>query len=211
MVVLSGGLDSAVVLYMACREGYQVYALTFDYGQLAEGEIGRARELARLAGAEWVRFDLSGMKGIYKGATPLTDETMGITGEFTKQLVVPFRNGVMISIAVAYADAIGASVVLYGAQRSDASNYPDCREGFVRAIENAARMGTDKNIRIEAPLILLNKCRVLKLGEELGVPFEITWSCYKNGSKHCGKCESCLNRKRAFAEAGMRDPTEYSE
>ncbi len=211
VVILSGGPDSAVVLYLARREGYRVDALTFDYGQLAEAEIGCAKELARLAGAEWARFDLSGMKELYRGATALTDEAMDMTGEFASQLVVPFRNGIMIAIAVAYADSIGASTVLYGAQQSDAAHYPDCREGFVRAFEEAARTGTDKNIRIKAPLISLNKSRVLKLGKELGVPFKMTWSCYRGGSKHCGRCESCLNRKRAFGEAGMSDPTVYSE
>jgi len=211
VVVLSGGPDSAVVLYLACTKGYHVNALTFDYGQLAEAEIVCAEELARRAGAEWKRFDLSSMRGIYMGATALTDEDLHITGEFASPLVAPFRNGIMLAIAVAYADSIGASIVLYGAQQSDAKHYPDCREGFVKAFEEAAKAGTDKDIRIKAPLISLSKTMVLKLGKELGVPFEMTWSCYRRGNKHCGICESCLNRKRAFAEACMSDPTEYSE
>ncbi len=211
VVILSGGPDSAVVLFMACERGYDVCALTFDYGQLAEEEIKCAMELAKLAGAKWVRVDLTGMKAIYSGATSLTDDKIGITSSFSPQIIVPFRNGVMISIAVAYGNAIGAKAVFYGAQKSDAENYPDCRQKFVKAMENAARNGTDTDIRIEAPLISLNKCRVLKLGESLGVPFEKTWSCYRSGAKHCGRCESCLNRKGAFAEAGIKDPTEYSE
>jgi 7-cyano-7-deazaguanine synthase len=134
VVILSGGPDSAVVLYLARREGYRVNALTFDYGQLAGGEIRLRRGACAARRGGVARFDLSGMKGLYRGATALTDEAMGMTGEFTSRLVVPFRNGIMIAIAVAYADSIGASTVLYGAQQSDAEHYPDCREEFVRGI-----------------------------------------------------------------------------
>lgn len=211
VVVLSGGPDSAVVLFMACKMGYEVHAITFDYGQLAETEIRCAMELAKLAGTKWLRVDLSGMKAIYEGTTSLTDKRIRITRDFSPQIIVPFRNGVMISVAAAYGVALGAKAVFYGAQRSDANNYPDCRETFVEAMGIAARNGTDTDIRIEAPLISMDKCRVLKLGESLGVPFEKTWSCYRSGGKHCGECESCLNRKRAFADAKMMDPTEYSE
>ncbi|MBM5805873.1 MAG: 7-cyano-7-deazaguanine synthase QueC [Candidatus Verstraetearchaeota archaeon] len=209
VVVSSGGPDSTTVLYLALKRGFQVFPLTFDYGQLAEREIEHARSIAERLGLRLLAVDLAAMKGVYSGSTSLVDERIPITEEFTSPIIVPFRNGIMLAIAVAYAQSIGATHVFYGAQESDAAHYPDCRPSFVEAFREAARRGTDSEIEIEAPLASMKKSEVIKLGTELGVPFKLTWSCYRQGERHCGVCESCNNRKRAFLEAGIRDPTMY--
>ena len=209
VVVFSGGPDSATALYIALKRGFEVFPITFDYWQLARKEIECAREMSKMLGLNWVLIDLSSVGKFYSGKTSLVDPSKPITSEFSKPIIVPFRNGVMLSIAVAFAESLGAERVFYGAQGSDAKHYPDCRGTFVKAFESAARFGTDSKISIEAPLITLKKSGVLKLGEELGVPFEMTWSCYSQRRKHCGECESCNNRKQAFTDAGIEDPTEY--
>ncbi|MCQ8892481.1 MAG: 7-cyano-7-deazaguanine synthase QueC [Candidatus Methanosuratincola sp.] len=209
VVVISGGLDSTTVLYYALDKGFSAFPITFDYGQIARAEIRSAREVSKRLGLPWRLVDLSGLSELYMGATSLVDRGIEITREFSKPIIVPFRNAVLLSAAVAYADSIGARHVLYGAHASDAENYPDCRREFVEAMERAARLGTGSDISIEAPLLSLKKSEVVRLGARLGVPFELTWSCYRDGEIHCGSCESCENRKRAFAEAGVKDPTEY--
>ncbi len=208
VVVLSGGPDSAVALYMAAARGFDLFPITFDYGQLAKREIGCARLVARRLGLEPLVIDLSALGRIYKGSTSLVDKSIPLTGEFTEPIIVPFRNGVMLSIAVAYARTVGATRIFYGAQKSDARFYADCRPEFIEAFEAAARLGTGAGMEIEG-LTSLTKGGVIKKGAELGVPFELTWSCYGQGERHCGVCESCVNRKRAFREAGVRDPTDY--
>jgi len=209
VLVFSGGPDSTTVLYMALRKGFEVFPLTFDYGQLAKMEIKCARSLSKRLGLKLRVVNLRSVGCLYAGATSLVDPNIPITSSFTKPIIVPFRNGIMLSIAVAYAECIGASRIFYGAQGSDAKNYPDCRLAFARAFESAAQLGTESKIVFEAPIIHLEKPQVLQLGKELGVPYGQTWSCYKEGEKHCGVCESCRNRKNAFAEAGIPDPTTY--
>ncbi|MBC7112854.1 MAG: 7-cyano-7-deazaguanine synthase QueC [Candidatus Methanomethyliales bacterium] len=209
VVIFSGGPDSTTLLYLTIKRGYRAYPITFDYGQIAKKEIESAEKIAGSLGLDLKKVDLSVLKDIYIGSTSLVDEKIPITREFSKQLVVPFRNGLMLSFAVAYAQSIGAKYIFYGAQGSDEPYYPDCRSSFVRVFQRAARLGTDTKILIKAPLIKMKKSEVIKLGRELGVPFEMTWSCYKGGERHCGVCESCINRKKAFLEAGVPDPTNY--
>ncbi|MEM2882905.1 MAG: 7-cyano-7-deazaguanine synthase QueC [Candidatus Bathyarchaeia archaeon] len=210
VVILSGGPDSSTVAYWAKREGYEVHGLTFDYGQRASrAEIDSAKRIAEGLGIPLKIIDLSALKEVYAGATALCDEGMSMPSAFEPSLIVPFRNAVMLSIAVAHAASIGAEAVLYGAQGSDAPFYPDCRREFFEAFERAARLGTGTSIRIWAPFHYMKKSEVIKLGAKLGVPYGLTWSCYSGGEKHCGRCESCLNRKRAFEEAGIEDPVAY--
>lgn len=211
VVVMSGGLDSATVLYYAKDRGYDPFPMTFDYGQIARAEIRSAEAISRRLGVPWALVDLSGLSRVYMGSTSLVDPRIEITKGFSKPIVVQFRNAILLAVAVAYAGNIGAGLVLYGAHASDAENYPDCREEFVEAMERAARAGTGSMISIEAPLISLKKSEVVRLGARLGVPFWLTWSCYRDGEAHCGSCESCVNRKRAFIEAGVEDPTVYMD
>ncbi|MEM2942477.1 MAG: 7-cyano-7-deazaguanine synthase QueC [Candidatus Bathyarchaeia archaeon] len=209
VVILSGGPDSATVAYHARSQGYEVYAITFDYGQIASKEIDHARMVAERLGVSHKIVDLSSLKGVFGESTALMNKSIPMPSEFKPSIIVPFRNAIFLSIAVAYATSIGASKVLYGAQGSDAPFYPDCREDFYRAFQAAARLGTESQIEIEAPFDKIKKSEILKLGLKLGVPYEITWSCYLNKALHCGVCESCLNRKKAFADAELKDPVSY--
>jgi len=209
VVVFSGGPDSVTVAYWARSRGCEVHAITFDYGQIAKVEIARAREIAGELGVPHKVVDLSALKEIYAGVTSLIDESIPLTREFSQPILVPFRNGVFLAATVAYAAVIGADTILYGAQGSDEENYPDCRREFYKAFEEAARIATEQRITIEAPFSGISKSEMLKIGVGLGVPFRLTWSCYLNGPLHCGRCESCINRRRAFGEARITDPAEY--
>lgn len=211
VVVLSGGPDSTTVAYWAKDQGYDVHALTFNYGQIAKIEIHRAVMIAKELDIPHIKIDISNLKEIYSGVTSLVDESIPITPNFSQPIVVPFRNGVFLATAVAYAASIGANDIFYGAQGSDEPYYPDCRQTFYEAFEQAAKLGTELPIFINAPFSDIPKSEILKKGQQLGVPFQLTWSCYYNGPLHCGKCESCINRKRAFQKAHISDPTEYSE
>jgi 7-cyano-7-deazaguanine synthase len=206
VVVLSGGPDSAVVAYWAKKQGYQIYPITFKYGQIAQKETECAQKIAEKLGATTKIIDLSALKEIFSGVTSLCNTDIPLTSEFSPPIIVPFRNAIFLSAAVAYAVSVGAETIFYGAQGSDEPFYPDCRREFYEAFEKAAQLGTDQEITIQAPFSGMQKSDLIKIGTELGVPFELTWSCYLNGAKHCGKCESCVNRKKAFKEAGVSDP-----
>lgn len=209
VVVLSGGLDSSTVAYWAKKQGYSTHGLSYKYGQIGAKEVEYANLVARKLGIPLKIIDLSSLKEIFVGVTSLCDENIGMTPGFSPLIIVPFRNAIFLSVAVAYAVSIGATRIFYGAQGSDEPFYPDCRRGFYKSFEKAARLGTGKKVTIEAPFSDMQKSEIIKLGVELGVPFHLTWSCYLGGSRHCGKCESCINRKKAFKEAAIYDPTEY--
>jgi 7-cyano-7-deazaguanine synthase len=209
VVVLSGGPDSAAVAYWAKKQGYDLSAITFKYGQIATKETESAQKIAAKLGASIKVIDLSTLKEVFGEVTSLCNADIPMTSSFSQPIIVPFRNAIFLSVAVSYAASIGANKIFYGAQGSDEPFYPDCRHEFYKAFEKAACLGTGTEISIEAPFSGRPKSETLRIGAELGVPFELTWSCYFNRLKHCGKCESCVNRKRAFKEASIRDPTEY--
>lgn len=211
LVVLSGGLDSTVVAYWAKKHGYHVHCLTFKYGQIAEKEVKHAIMISKKLGVSIKIIDMSCLKEIFVGITALCDRNIALTSNFTEAIVVPFRNGIFLSVAVAYAHTIGARKIFYGAQGSDASCYPDCREEFYKSFERTARLGTDRKFQINAPFSNVPKSELIRVGTTLSVPFQLTWSCYLDKDHHCGKCESCMNRKNAFKEANIPDPTEYLE
>lgn len=209
VVALSGGADSSTVAYWAKNQGYNLHAITYKYGQIATKEVEYALKIAERLEVPIKLMDLSSLKEIFKGVTSLCNEGIPMTSSFSQPIVVPFRNAIFLSIAVAYAVSIGATKVFYGAQNSDDPFYPDCRKEFYKSFEKAAQLGTGNEIMIEAPFSNKPKSEVIKLGAKLGVPFQLTWSCYLNEARHCGKCESCVNRKKAFREAGIMDPAEY--
>jgi 7-cyano-7-deazaguanine synthase len=209
VVVLSGGPDSATVAYWAKSQGFQIYPITFNYGQIAVKETEAAQQIAAKLGTCTKIINLSALKEIFSDVTCLCNKDIPLTEEFTSPIIVPFRNAIFLSAAVAYAVSVGASHIFYGAHGSDEPNYPDCRREFYEAFEKAARLGTDTDLTITAPFNGYKKSELLKEAVKLGVPLELTWSCYRDAEKHCGKCESCTNRKRAFAEAGLADPTKY--
>ncbi len=210
VIILSGGPDSVTVAYWAKSQGYDVSAITFNYGQKAQIEIQVAKDIAEELGIDHQVVDLSNLSQIYQGVTSLVDKEIDVSSEFTDPIIVPFRNGVFMAVTVAYADGVEANNIFYGAHSSDEPFYPDCRKEFYEAFQEAARLGTEKDMVIKSPYSDTKKSGLLKEAVKLGVPLEKTWSCYLNGPLHCGKCESCLNRKKAFREAGIPDPTTYA-
>jgi 7-cyano-7-deazaguanine synthase len=211
VILLSGGPDSATVAYWAKKQTYQIYPITFNYGQIAIKETQAAQKIAKKLDTTTKIIDLSALKEIFSGVTSLCNTNIPLTSEFSTPIIVPFRNAVFLSAAVAYTVAVGADTIFYGAQGSDEPFYPDCRREFYEAFEKAARLGTCQEITIQAPFSGKRKSDLFKAGAELGVPFELTWSCYRDRAKHCGKCESCNNRKKAFKEAGIADSTKYED
>jgi 7-cyano-7-deazaguanine synthase len=211
VIVLSGGPDSVTVAYWAKKQAYQIYPITFNYGQIAVKETQAAKKIAEKLETTTKIIDLSALKEIFSDVTSLCNTNIPLTSDFSAPIIVPFRNAIFLSAAVAYAIAVGANTIFYGAQGSDEPFYPDCRREFYEAFEKAARLGTCQEITIQAPFSGKRKSELFKAGAKLGVPFEQTWSCYRDGAKHCGKCESCNNRKKAFKEAGIADPTKYED
>ncbi len=217
VVLLSGGLDSTTTLAMAIHEGYEVYALSFDYGQRHSRELESAKKIARYYKVphKIMNVDLRQI-----GGSALTDsievperELEEIKGEIPVTYV-PARNTILLSFALAYAEVIDADAIFYGANAIDYSGYPDCRPEYVEAFERMANLGTKRGvegkfIKIVAPLINMTKAEIIKRGMKLGVPYELTWSCYRGGERACGRCDSCLLRLKGFMEAGYEDPLEY--
>jgi 7-cyano-7-deazaguanine synthase len=209
VIVLSGGPDSAVVAYWAKKVGYELYPITFNYGQIAVKETASAEKIAESLGAKTKIVDLSALKEVFGNVTSLCNTNIPLTSEFSQPIIVPFRNAIFLSVAVSYAVSVGADKIFYGAHGSDEPFYPDCRCEFYEAFEKAAELGTGEHISIQAPFSGKRKSEVIKKGAELGVSFDFTWSCYRDAEKHCGKCESCVNRKKAFQEACIPDTTKY--
>ncbi|WP_462317852.1 7-cyano-7-deazaguanine synthase QueC [Marinilabilia sp.] len=214
VVLLSGGLDSAVALYLAKSQGYETYALSFDYGQRHNRELIAAKALAKEAGA--ASHQVVTLKLDQWGGSSLTDPSMQVEdGDVSRKDIpvtyVPARNMVFLSVAASFAEAIKAQDIFIGVSQVDYSGYVDCRQEFIEAMENAVNKGTvmgaeqNQPIRIHAPFVHKTKSEEISLGEELGVPFELTWSCYRGGEKPCGTCDSCLLRAKAFKDAGVID------
>lgn len=214
VVTLSGGLDSATLLYWSAKR-YDVRAVTFDYGSKHnEREQSAAKEMSRRLGVRHTLIKLPFINELFQSALLQSGGEIP-EGHYEdssmRSTVVPFRNGIMLSIAAGYAESVGAKAVLYAAHAGDHAIYPDCRPAFLKAMSEAARAGTYMNVEIKDPFIGLHKKDIVVLGNELRVPFDITYSCYKGGELHCGKCGTCVERKEAFQLAGIPDPTRYEE
>jgi 7-cyano-7-deazaguanine synthase len=212
LLILSGGMDSAVLLAMLVNEGKDVTTLTFDYGaKHNEREYECVKRLAAHYKVQNVHVDLPFIGELFN--SDLLKKGGGIPeGHYKdanmKRTVVPFRNGIMLSIATGYAESIGAKEVWFGAHAGDHAIYPDCRAVFVGAIREAIRLGTYEHLTLMAPFVLQTKREIGLMGKQLHVPFDKTYSCYNGREKHCGKCGTCTERKEALA--GF-DPTEYEE
>ncbi|MBI4844922.1 MAG: 7-cyano-7-deazaguanine synthase QueC [Candidatus Omnitrophica bacterium] len=212
VVLLSGGLDSAVALYAAKAMGYKVHCLSFEYGQRHEKELRSAKKIARCSSSPWMlaRFSLP-----WKGSS-LIDKNMQVPakGDFLKSIpttYVPGRNIIFLSFAASFAERINAEAVFIGANEIDFSGYPDCRQGFLKTFQTALNQGTKqgvegKKIKICYPLVKKNKAQIIKMAKRLKVPLELTWSCYHGKAKPCGICDSCRLRELGFKAAKMKDP-----
>ena len=216
VVLLSGGLDSATVLYWARRQGFSPVCLIFDYGQRHSREIESAKKIARAAGCP---YKLAKISLPWQGSCLLDNKIKipeaAIAGEKAAGQIpstyVPARNIIFLSLALSLAETISSKAVFIGANAVDFSGYPDCRPEFYRAFEKVISRGTKAGaekikIKVWTPLINLTKAGIIKLGLKLGVPYELTWSCYQGKKSPCGKCESCFYRAKGFQEAGKQDP-----
>jgi 7-cyano-7-deazaguanine synthase len=220
IVLLSGGLDSATCLLIAREEGFEVFALSFDYGQRHRVELERARALAARYGASdhrILRLDLPA-----RGSSALTDPETAVPrdslgSEPIPITYVPARNTLFLSHAIAWAEVIEAADVFIGANALDYSGYPDCRPEFLEAFERTANLGTKAGVegrrfRIRAPLLSMTKAEIIGLAARLGLDFDLTVSCYdpSESGRPCGHCDSCLLRSRGFQAAGLIDPLQVS-
>jgi 7-cyano-7-deazaguanine synthase len=216
--LLSGGLDSATCLALAKRDGYETYALSFDYGQRHHVELDAARRVAEAIGAAAHRIAKIDLRVF--GHSALTDNIDVPKGRDESQMgegipitYVPARNTIFLSFALAWAEVLEASHIFIGVNALDYSGYPDCRPEFIQAFEIMANLATKAGvegrtkIEIHTPLIALSKAGIVKLGAELGLPFGLTHSCYDPGAagQPCGQCDSCLLRAKGFREAGIPD------
>ncbi len=215
VVCVSGGMDSAVTAAFAARE-HRLAFLHANYGQRTEErELACFHALAEHFAAEArLVVDFPALRQV--GGSSLTDHSLPVReGEPVEGVVpssyVPFRNAHLLTAAVSWAEVLGARAVFVGAVWEDSSGYPDCRPEFYRAFEAAVRLGTrpDTEIRIVTPVVALSKAEIVRQGRALGVPFDMTWSCYQGSERACGRCESCRLRLGGFQAAGCADPIPY--
>lgn len=220
IVLLSGGIDSSTTLAIAKKEGFAVYALTVSYGQRHKVELDAAKNVANFLGVQEHKF-LNLDIGAF-GGSALTSEidVPESSWEGDNQDIpityVPARNTVLLSVALCWAEVIGAENIFIGATYVDYSGYPDCRPEFLKAFEHLANLATKAGVegaefKINAPLLYLRKSEIIRIGVDSGLDYSLTHSCYDPAPQGhaCGKCDSCIIRKRGFAEAGIPDPTRY--
>ena len=221
VVLVSGGMDSAVVVAIARAQGFAVHALSVRYGQRHTSELDAAAKVARSLGAvahKTVSVDLRSI-----GGSALTDETIEVPLDHPAApdeipvTYVPARNTIMLSIALGWAEVLGAADIFCGVNAVDYSGYPDCRPEFIEAFERLANLATKagvegRRMRVQAPLMRLSKADIAREGQRLGVDFSRTVSCYQADAegRACGRCDACRLRAQGFADAGITDPTRYA-
>jgi 7-cyano-7-deazaguanine synthase len=214
VVLCSGGMDSVTALYWAAREHVVSAVVSFDYGaKHNHREIPFAREHAQQLGVRHEVVALPFVNQLFASDLLLRGGEIP-EGHYEaanmKQTVVPFRNAIMLSIATGFAESVGAEGLVIAAHGGDHAIYPDCRENFMRAMADTMRLGTYAELQLLRPFIALTKGGIAREAQQLGVDLGRTWSCYKGGDIHCGKCGTCVERREAFAEAGLKDPTRYA-
>jgi 7-cyano-7-deazaguanine synthase len=213
VVLCSGGMDSVTALHWAGREHDVRAVVSFDYGAKHNHcELPFAREHATTMGVRHEVVTLDFVERLF--ASDLLKSGGAIPDghyeeKVMKQTVVPFRNAIMLSVACGFAESVGAEGLVIAAHGGDHAIYPDCREDFMRAMSDAMRLGTYAGIALLRPFIGMNKGQIATTGARLGVDYARTWSCYKGGAVHCGTCGTCVERREAFLEAGLTDPTAY--
>jgi len=214
VVLVSGGLDSAVTLFLAIKKGYECYPITFDYGQRHRREIAQAKKIAQAAGLKLsiVKLQLpwKGSSLLDKGIKVPQDRTIREIKKGIPSTYVPARNTILLGLAASFAEAIGARSIFIGAHFEDSSGYPDCRIEYLKAFDKVIRLGTklglENKLKLEFPLINKTKSRIIALGLSLKVPLGLTWSCYNGEGKPCMRCDSCILRSKGFREANVKDP-----
>ncbi len=217
--VLSGGLDCVVATCVYAKD-YDVHAITFNYGQKSfEQELKASKEICEKMGFEHTVIDLPWLCEISNSSLNTDDEVPKLSDdeldneevcqESASSVWVPARNMVFTSIATSFAESSGAEIIIVGWDKEEAHTFPDNSEDFLNTFNELISVGSPDEIEIKAPVIDLDKDEIVKLGHEISAPIELSYSCYSGGDKHCGICESCVRRKRAFIKAGIKDLTEY--
>ena len=213
VIIVSGGMDSITLLYD--KKDEIALGISFDYGSNHNAkEIPFAEMHCRRLGIKHITINLDFMHRYFKSSLLEGAEAIPeghYADDNMKSTVVPFRNGIMLSIAIGIAESNNLKKVLIANHSGDHTIYPDCRPKFIKAIDAAAYAGTFVNTHVEAPYTNITKGDIARIGKKLGLDYTETWSCYKGGDKHCGKCGTCVERKEALAEAGIKDATEYEE
>ncbi len=212
-------MDSATLAYYYAEKGYEVHLVGFNYGQRHSKELLSLELIAKTLEASWQVVDLSVLKTALAGSSLTSDDVAVPDGHYAEETmritVVPNRNAIMLAIAAGIAVSNGSDFVATGVHAGDHFIYPDCRPQFIEAISAAFILGTEGHakdgFKVEAPFVNISKAQIAEVGMELGVPYELTWSCYKGGDKHCGRCGTCVERIEAFINAGAEDPTEYED
>jgi len=214
VVIYSGGMDSFTVLNRALKDGKQVFALSFDYGQRHVKELECASSVCKQLNISHKVIDISAINQLLAGSS-LTDDIDIPEGHYEannmKSTIVPNRNMVLISLAVAYAVSVEASQVYYGAHAGDHAIYPDCRPEFVAKMNDVCQIANYESVEIFSPYLNVNKTAILTDGISMGLDYSNTWTCYNGREKACGKCGACQERLEAFSENGLIDPLAYED
>lgn len=218
--LISGGIDSCTTAFIAKEEQYDIYALSFRYGQRHQKEIEKAKKIADdINVKDHTIFDLNLSK--FGGSSLLQNSShtpekhkLDEIGNSIPSTYVSARNTIFLSIALSYAETIKAESIFIGVTATDYAGYPDCRPEYIEAYQKMANLATKRAVEgnpveIKTPLIKMSKAEIIKKGKNIGANFENTWSCYKGDKKACGKCDSCLLRLKGFKEAGFKDPIPY--
>lgn len=216
IAVASGGMDSSTLCYKLALDDMLAGVVSFDYGQRHRKELECA---ARIAGNLGVRHDVVDLSavGAHLGGSALTDDIDVPDGHYAEDnmrvTVVPNRNQIMLSIAAGIAVARGCDAVATAVHAGDHTIYPDCRTEFIESLDATTQLATESfgDVRVLAPFVTIDKTAIAQIGDELGVPWADTWTCYKGGDVHCGKCATCVERQEAMHLAGVHDPTEYAD
>lgn len=214
VITYSGGLDSTVLLYHLLDAGHEITALSVDYGQRHACELKRAAKICAEVGVAHRVADLSAIRDLLAGNSLTSTEIDVAEGHYTKatmkSTVVPNRNMILLALTTGHALSVGAQQVAYAAHSGDHAIYPDCRNEFADALAEAISLCDWNKIELIRPFVEWTKAKIAKRGAELKVPFSETWSCYKGGELHCGRCGTCIERREAFDLAGVSDPTPYA-